>query len=505
MGHQQGDIRDALETIETVEARRVPRLFRYLLTRLSAAALLLAACLGAWAEAPRPNIIHILADDMGYGDAGFNGQRRIKTPNLDRLAREGMVFRQHYAGCTVCSPSRACLMTGMHTGRVTVDRNAAELSMPADEVTVAEVLRDAGYRCHFIGKWGLGGGDMSDDLWTAQLGWQTGTGALIPGQEPSLPTRQGFDTSLAYLNQLYAHLYYPVALWRNETRERIPGNQSPVYDERAVYSHDLLEAETLRLIQEADGSRPFYIQCSYTLPHRETKAPKGYEPYADRDWPEVEKAYAVMITRLDDTVGAVLDAVDGTPPVAANTLIIFTSDNGPQSTDGHSPFFFDSNGPLRGSKRDLYEGGIRAPTAMRWKGVVAEGSATGHCSAFWDFLPTCAELAGAKAPEGLDGISFVPTLTGKGEQREHDFLFWSFHEHGAGPTKDGGREPVQRFAVRRGDWKLVVLRDGRRELYNLAEDIGETTNVAEQHPDVTAALHAIALREEARGPDGGRD
>ena len=274
-------ISEALRKLYELESAFIKPLLRYLIWRMSPMVLALAT---AWnvmgetasvddhkvTEAARPNIIYILADDLGYGDVGFMGQERIQTPEMDRLAADGMIFTQHYAGSTICTPSRAALMTGMHTGRVHADRNDPKRVIMPEETTVAEVLRDAGYQTHFIGKWGLGGAAMANDPYADEFGWGQGPGTLIPEQEHAIPSKRGFLTSLAYLNQTYAHLYYPMYLWREDQKMYIPGNQSPVYEERKVYSHNLFEEETLSILRSADGNAPLYLQLSYTIPHRET-------------------------------------------------------------------------------------------------------------------------------------------------------------------------------------------------------------------------------------------
>jgi len=468
----------------------------HIIRNLSCLTLIVCACI-ANAQAPRPNIIHILADDIGYGDVGFNGQTQILTPNLDQLAAEGMVFTQHYSGSTVCTPSRACLMAGLHSGHVRMNSNGSAIAMPQEEVSVAEILRGAGYATHFLGKWGLGGAAVANDA-AALVG--AGDGQIFPSHASGIPSHKGFDTSLAYLNQAYAHYHFPVDLFREDLQVSIPQNQNPIYALRTVYSHDNFETEALQHIQASNGTKPFYIQASFTLPHRETKNPPAYDPYAAQSWPVIEKAYAAMMTYLDDTVGQMVAAVDGNPNIAGNTLIIFTGDNGAQATDGHSPFFFNSNGAFRGNKRDLYEGGIRMPTVMRWVGTIPGGTTSSLVSANWDYLPTFADLAGARTPNGIDGISFAPTLTGIGTQQQHAHLYWETDENG-GPLDPmgSGTESAQRTAVRQGDWKLVVRADSVVELYNLASDPGETTNVAASNIATRDALLAIAAAQNANG------
>jgi arylsulfatase A-like enzyme len=416
----------------------------------------------------KPNIIFILADDLGYGDLGCYGQKRIKTSNLDKMAQEGMRFTQHYAGSTVCAPSRCVLMTGLHTGHCLVRGNARVPLRPSD-VTVAELLKKTGYATGIVGKWGLG----------------------EPGST-GIPNRQGFDYWFGYLNQRHAHNYYPAYLWRNQEKFHLknevksinpPGG---VATKKVEYSHDLIAKEALAFLERSkDG--PFFLYLALTIPHANNEARnKGMEVpdhgiYKDRDWPEPQKGHAAMITRMDRDIGRLFAKLKELG-IDENTFVMFSSDNGPHREGGNNPNFNDSNGPLRGIKRDLYEGGVRVPTLARWPGKIKAGSATDHISGFWDFLPTCAELAGFKPPEDIDGISMVPVLLGKSKkQKKHKFIYWEFHEQG------------KKQAVRVGDWKGVRLNvakkpNGPIELYNLKNDIGEKNNVADKHPDIVAKM-----------------
>lgn len=422
----------------------------------------------------KPNIIFILADDLGYGDLGCYGQKRIKTPCLDALAAEGMRFTQVYAGSTVCAPSRCCLMVGQHTGHCFVRGNAYNNLRPED-VTVAEVLRQSGYVTALIGKWGLG-----------QLG-STGH-----------PLRQGFDTYFGYLDQGHAHNYWPTFLVRGDQKVRLPNvvpNELPsgagVASERVQYSHDLFAQEALDFLA-ARKDRPFFLHLTYTIPHANNEAKdKGMEVpdlgiYKDTDWPDAEKGKAAMITRMDADVGRLIARLRELG-IDRDTLVLFSSDNGPHREGGADPKFHNSSGPLRGIKRDLYEGGIRVPTLARWPGRIKPGSVSDHVWAFWDFLPTAAEVAGAKAPEGLDGISFLPALLGQ-PARQHEFLYWEFHERGFFQ------------AVRMGDWKAVRRNLGATELYDLARDIGETTDVARDHADVVKRIEAYLAAARTASP-----
>jgi len=428
------------------------------------------------ARRKKPNIIFILADDLGYGDLGCYGQQKIATPNLDQMAAEGMRFTDHYAGSTVCAPSRCALMTGLHTGHCYVRGNReakpmGQTPLPDETVTVAELLKQAGYVTGLIGKWGLGG----------------------PGSTGA-PNKQGFDYFYGYLCQRHAHNYYPEFLLRNEEMVTLKGNKvaNPQPDgagvaiERAQYSHDLLTEEALAFIPR-NKDRPFFLYLAYTIPHANNEAGQegmevpSLEPYADKDWPQPQKGHAAMITRMDRDIGR-LFATLAELGLDENTLVMFSSDNGPHREGGNNPDFNDSNGPLRGIKRDLYEGGIRVPMIARWKGVIKAGSVTNHVSAFWDFLPSCCELVGVKTPSGLDGISMVPTLLGQdNKQKRHEFLYWEFHEQG------------KKQAVRMGQWKGVRLNveknpDGPIELYTLKEDVAEEHNVADQYPQIVAKI-----------------
>ncbi|MEJ2702825.1 MAG: arylsulfatase [Sedimentisphaerales bacterium] len=423
-------------------------------------------------SAEKPNIIFIMADDLGYGDLGCYGQARIRTPNIDKLATQGMRFTDHYAGCTVCAPSRCSLMTGLHTGHSYVRGNReiqpmGQLPLPPETVTVTKLLKQAGYATALTGKWGLGG----------------------PGST-GIPNKQGFDYFFGYLCQRHAHNYYPEFLFRNEERVPLPGNKvanprpdgAGVAVKRGQYSADLIADEALKFI-EANKDRRFFLYMPVTLPHANDEAGRNgmevpdYGIYKNRDWPQPQKGHAAMITRLDSEVGQVMESLKRLG-IDGKTLVFFTSDNGPHQEGGANPKFFDSNGPLRGKKRDLYEGGIRVPLIARWPGKIEPATVSHHISAFWDFLPTFAELAGVDYPASVDGISMVPTLLGKpAAQKEHKFLYWEFHERGS------------KQAVRMGDWKAVRFNaTGKLELYNLKNDVGEKHDVADQHPDIVAKI-----------------
>lgn len=456
------------------------------LRRLAAAALVAGATLatmaaGSAAQAPaggkRPNIIYIMADDLGYGDVGCYGQQRIKTPNIDRLAKEGRRFTQFYAGDTVCAPSRCVLMTGLHTGHCYI-RGNAKVNLRPEDVTIPEVLKPAGYRSGLIGKWGLG--------------HEGSTG---------VPTKQGFDYFYGYLDQTHAHNYYPTFLLRNE--ERVPlrnvvPNEGPVGQGLASmkvdYSHDLMAEEALKFI-DREKDHPFFLYLAFTLPHANNEAKQnGMEvpdlgEYKDLDWPENQKRHAAMISRLDRDIGRVMERLKQNG-LDQNTLVFFASDNGPHREGGNDPEFNHSSGPLRGIKRSMYEGGIRIPFIARWPGKIEAGTTSDYVGYFADLMPTLAEVAGVPSPKGIDGLSFLPTLLGHAsEQKQHPFLYWEFYEQ-------GGRQ-----GVRMGDWKGIAQPfAGAIELYNLKSDLGETKNVAAEHPEVVQAIRAIMEKEHVPSP-----
>lgn len=415
--------------------------------------------------ANKPNIIFIHADDLGYGDLSCYGQRNFQTPNIDRLAQEGVRFTQYYAGSTVCAPSRSALMTGQHTGHTRIRGNARFPLLPED-VTVAEVLKQGGYRTALIGKWGLG------------EAYTTG-----------IPTRQGFDYFFGYLNQRHAHNYYPTFLWRNEQKVKLKNVVPDEDDEgsgnstnRLDYSHDLIAEEALKFIEQ-NSRQTFFLYLALTIPHANNEAKsRGMEvpelgEFAGKDWPEQERAKAAMITRMDKDVGRLM-ALLKQQGVDQNTVVFFTSDNGPHKEGGSDPNYFDSNGALRGIKRDLYEGGIRVPMIVRWPGRVKAGRTSDQVWAHWDFLPTAAAIAGVKTPKNIDGISMLPAIVGK-KQLNHEFLYWEFHEGGF------------KQAVRMGNWKGVRLDPADKiELYDLSADLSERNNVADANPEIVKKIES---------------
>ncbi len=432
-----------------------------------------------------PNIIYIMADDLGYGDIGAFGQKIIETPGLDQLAREGIIFTDHYAGNTVCAPSRCSLMTGKHPGHAIVRGNmqyppSGQLPLPEGTVTVSSLLRSAGYTTGMIGKWGLGNIGNSGD-----------------------PANFGWDFYYGYLDQVLAHNYYPEFLYKNGEKVYLDnevkyladtfwhkglGSYSTVQND---YSHDLFTVEALNFI-EKNKEGPFFLYLPYTIPHDNGEAPAGEKQevpdqgiYSSRDdWDNESRGYAAMITLMDHDIGKIVELLKSLE-IEKNTLVIFTSDNGPMP-DQEFTERFDSNGPLKGGKRDMYEGGIRIPFVAWWPGSIEAGRKSDHISAFWDFLPTACEIAGIDSPPETDGISYLPELLGK-SQEKHDYLYWE--------------SPLQGFmtAVRAGKWKAVQPGFNKPlELYNLETDIGEDINLASERKDIMKRMANII--QEAHSP-----
>jgi arylsulfatase len=430
--------------------------------------------------AEKTNVILIFADDLGYAEVGCYGQQKIRTPSIDRLAGQGMRFTQYYSGSPVCAPSRCVLMTGKHSGQAAI-RNNREVKpegqepLPAAELTMAELFQRAGYETGAIGKWGLG-----------------------PPKSAGDPLLQGFDFFYGYNCQRHAHNHYPTYLYRNHARIELPAGDEP--DLGMVYSHDLFEREALDFIR-TNREQPFFLYLPFIIPHVALQVPedslveyrgkwddppytggKGYRPH-----PHPRAAYAAMVTRMDRTVGRIVELVDELG-LGENTLIVFTSDNGAThgGVGGSDSEFFDSVGPLRGLKGSVYEGGIRVPFIARWTGKIKPSTTSDLPCAAYDLLPTFCDAsgeAGPRRPSEIDGISFLPTLLGRGEQRRHEFLYWEFPSY-------GGQQ-----AVRMGDWKGVrqALAKGtiKTELYNLSKDISEHHDVAAEQPKIVAQIEKI--------------
>ena len=446
------------------------------------ASLALIAC-NSEKEKKLPNIVYILADDLGYGDLGCYGQEKFTTPNIDRLAANGMLFRQHYTGCTVSAPSRSSLMTGQHTGHTPIRGNKewdpeGQWPLPAASVTVAEMLRERGYTTGAFGKWGLG----------------------FVGTEGD-PNLQGFDEFFGYNCQRLAHNYYPFHLWHNNEKILLHENDS---GKKGIYSTDLIHKAAIDFMTN-NRDKPFFMFYPTVIPHAELfakdeymerfrgkfdpeKSYKGTDdgptfrlgPYGSQ--PEGHAAFAAMVTQLDDYVGEIIEKLRELN-LEDNTIVMFASDNGPHLEGGADPDYFNSNGPLRGYKRDMYDGGIRTAFIVKWPGKVKPGSVSDHVSAFWDVLPTLAEISGSVIPDGVDGISFLPELTGK-KQKKHEYLYWEFHEQGG------------KMAVRMGDWKAVKLNvdktpGGTVELYDLSADIGETNDLSASNPELVEKLEKL--------------
>ncbi|MEO0446885.1 MAG: arylsulfatase [Verrucomicrobiota bacterium] len=428
----------------------------------------------------KPNIIYILLDDAGYGDFSCQGQTKFSTPNIDRLATEGMTFTDHYAGSTVCAPTRCSLLTGLHTGHAYVRGNRevkpeGQAPMPADIVTIPRRLRTAGYTSGMFGKWGLGApGSSSDPM-------------------------EHFDAFYGYNCQRQAHNFYPTHLWRDREKELFP--------DRDVYSHDKIVEAAHDFVRE-NAENPFFLYYSITIPHAAMQVPEEDAAPWREAFPQFNDKvgkyggstvtnpianFAGMMTKLDDGIGELLDLLEQLN-IDEKTLILFTSDNGPHKEGGHDPDFFDSNGPLKGYKRDLDEGGIRVPLLARWPGTIDPGGQSDHLSAHWDMLPTFCDLAGIDPGVETDGISLSPLLTGEGDQAQHDYLYWEFYERGG------------RRAARWGQWKAVQYNMGGDpnapiEIYDLEADIGETSDLASTYPERVAQAQEIFSKAHTPSPN----
>lgn len=474
------------------------RFSRFLILAGGAAAATTACTPHAVEQTRLPNIVFILADDLGWGDLGCYGQQRFQTPNIDSLALRGLRFTQCYSGTTVSAPSRSCLITGTHSGHTPVRGNLelapeGQFPLPEGAATLFHDLKSAGYITGAFGKWGLGFVGTSGD-----------------------PLKQGVDRFYGFNCQLLAHSYYPDHLWDNDVRVELPDNTDSIPYGQGTYAPDLIHQQALAFLDSSAATgKPFFLWYPTTIPHAELIVPedsimiglRGRYPespyrgiddgpffrkggYCSQAYPHA--AFAAMVTRLDYYVGDLVRRLKELG-IYDNTILIFSSDNGPHREGGADPDFFDSNGPWRGYKRDVYEGGIRVPMIVSWPGHVKPGTETDFMCSFWDLMPTFRDLTGSASPEGMDGVSLLPLLEGRKGQREHDFLYFEFQE------LDG------RQAVRKGDWKLVHLdirsEAPRYELYNLARDPGETQDVFAFYPDIVARLLAIMASAHLPNPD----
>lgn len=422
-------------------------------------------------HAQTPNLIWIMADDLGYGELGCYGQQVIPTPHIDRMAKQGMRFTHYYSGATVCAPSRCVLMTGLHQGHARVRGNKANVGLTREDVSVAMVLQKAGYRTACIGKWGLG-----------EYG----------GTEEGLPQRQGFDRFFGYLNHTHAHNHFPAYLWRNEQKEPLANVVVPVgqkgggYATTAVqYADDLFADEAIKFVSE-QSNKPFFLYWSMVTPHanneRRTALGDGahvpdYGAFADKSWSPQDRGHAAMIARVDAYVGRMLEHLEKLG-IAKNTLVIFTSDNGPHNESGHQLSRFKPSGPFTGIKRSLTDGGIRIPFIAWWPGKVPAGTATDHVGSFADWWPTAAELGRASVQTEVDGVSIVPTLLGK-QQPTPEFLYWEFDEGG-----------FSQAALYQGRWK-GIRRGGPDQtvlLYDTKNDIAEKNDVSSDYPDIARKI-----------------
>ncbi|MFR9542365.1 MAG: arylsulfatase [Rikenellaceae bacterium] len=441
----------------------------------------------AVAEAKKTNVIFILADDLGYGDLGCYGQTKFETPNIDKLAASGMLFTQNYAGNTVSAPSRCSLITGRHSGHTEIRGNRelegeGQLGIEAATVTVAELMKEQDYATGAFGKWGLGAVGGEGD-----------------------PNNQGFDEFFGYNCQRQAHRYYPEHLWHNQEKVMLPGNEG--FKQKTTFAPDLIQEKALDFITK-NSDKPFFAYVAIVQPHAEILAqddehmakyngkfeetpfvsPKSGSNYGDEnfdvkqycDQEKPHATFAAMVSQVDEYVGEIMAKVEELG-IADNTLIIFSSDNGPHLEGGADPDFFNSNGPLTGYKRSMTDGGIRLPLIASWKGTIKEGQTSDHITAFWDLMPTLAELTGVQTLSNTDGVSYLPTLTGKGVQQQHDYLYWEY---------------MGNVAVRMGDWKAIKMRKSQNEsgefqLFDIANDIAVQNNVAAEYPDIVEKISNI--------------
>jgi arylsulfatase A-like enzyme len=428
-----------------------------------------AAALGAQAQPKRPNLVFFLADDLGYGDLGCYGQKLIPTPHLDALAGEGTRFEAAYSGSTVCAPSRCSLMTGYHTGHTRIRGNGKnEEVLQKEDVTLAEVLKGGGYKTGIFGKWGLG-----------KMGY------------PGYPTRKGFDEWFGFFSQSHAHNYYPEMLQHNDSFVELGGNTGT---RKRDYAPDVIHERAMKWLDQQ--REPFFLYYNSTIPHTNNELGRdtgnGQEvpedsPFSGRDWPQVEKNFAAMVSRLDRAVGSTVEHLKKNGQYE-NTLFVFTSDNGAHKEGGHNADFFDSNGPLRGTKRDLTEGGIRVPAFAVWANQIPKGKVSDVPWAFWDVMPTFCEAAGVKGPKGIDGISVLDAWKGK-SRKSQEYFYWEFHEGGFAQ------------AIRKGNWKAIKLKTGKIELYDLAKDLGEVNDLAGANAGVVEEMKRLFVSSRVESTD----
>ncbi|MCG9793698.1 arylsulfatase [Flavobacterium algicola] len=418
-------------------------------------------------ENTKPNVIYILADDLGYGEVGYNGQKMINTPELDLLAKNGLRFTDHYCGNAVCAASRAALMTGLHPGHAYIRDNSpgypdGQTPLPKGTETVPKLMQRAGYTTGLIGKWGLGSINDSGS-----------------------PLAQGFDHFYGFTDQVLAHNYYPEYLWSQDKKVMLNNSATEEND----YSHDLLTIDALKFIQD-NKKKPFFLYLAYTIPHVDYQVP-DLAQYKDKDWPEDMKIHAAMTSRMDGDIGKIKRLLESMG-ISKNTIIMFNSDNGAHGQFG-SADFFNLRGELRGLKRDMYDGGVRSPMIAYWPGTIKPGSVTDHISAFWDLLPTLSELTGVPVKGRTDGISLLPTLLGKQkEQKEHEYLYWELYP---------GKTPNQ--GVRYGKWKGVVAdrtKGMNIELYDMSKSESEQKDEAKVYPEVVEQIRKMMLEAHEPSP-----
>jgi len=442
----------------------------------------------------KPNIIFIILDELGYYELSCMGNKKLKTPSIDKMAEEGIRFTQTLAGAPVCAPTRSCLMSGQHTGHTTIRANSGELALRDEDITIAEVLKQAGYVTGGFGKWGLG---------------DRGT--------TGVPEKQGFDTFYGYYHQVHAHTYFPNYLIQNSKKIPLEGNTGDFYEGKQ-FAQTLIFEETKKFIAE-NKDHPFFCYCPWTPPHGLWGIPEDqpeWQDYKNKDWtagqrtPNDAKIYAAMVAMIDRQIGEIFDLLKEYK-IDENTIVFVCGDNGGQDyfKDGDPTkskpdkpifpggFFGPNTNPVtgkrfRGGKRNLYEGGLRIPMVVRWPGKIQPGQVSDFLWYFPDILPTLAELVNTKSPKNIDGISIVPTLIREknagDKQQKHKYLYWEF---------------LGQVAVRIDHWKGVRISDNQPfQLYNLLDDIGEKNNIAANYPDIVAKMEKYALEAHSENLKG---